>query len=37
MECLVAGVADRVGGWCDGVEASGGIRGGEGRGEKGWG
>ena len=33
MECLVAGVADRVDGWCDGVEASGGIRGGRG-GEK---
>ena len=25
MVCLVAGVTDRVGGWCDGVVASGGV------------
>ena len=33
---VYAEVTDRVGGWCDGVVAGGGVRG-EGRGGKGWG
>ena len=31
---LVAGVTDRVGGWCDGVVAGGGVWGGRGREKK---